>query len=192
MDARFYQSEEIDLERLAFDLENMYRLQGYDVQHAGTRDQMIVQLKKGGDLVALIGLQAALTVIIQRMGGGTVAMIGQQKWMDKAAVGAVGLVFAPVLWPLMLTSGAGAIRQASLGNQVLNTLDGLVHQRYPDARLGPIPPQLLPQVQQQWAPPQQYGQPVPVYTPPSVPVYTPSASPTPPTPVYTPSLRCPN
>ncbi len=188
MDARFYQSEEIDIEQLAFDLENMYRLQGYDAQHAGTRDQMMVQLKKGGDLVALIGLQAALTVIIQRMTGGTVAMIGQQKWMDKAAVGAVGLVFAPVLWPLMLTSGAGAIRQASLGNQVLNTLDGLVHQRYPDVRLGPVPPQLLPQVQNQWSPPPQYGQSVPVYTP-STPVYTP---PTPPTPVYTPSLRCPN
>jgi hypothetical protein len=194
MDARFYQSEEIDIEQLAFDLENMFRLQGYDVQHAGTRDQMMVQLKKGGDLVALIGLQTALTVIIQRMTGGTVAMIGQQKWMDKAAVGAVGLVFAPVLWPLMLTSGAGAIRQASLGNQVLNTLDGLVHQRYPEVRLGPVPSQLMPQVQQQWAPPPQYGQSVPVYTP-SVPVYTPPpqpAQPAPQTPVYTPTLRCPN
>src|SRR5579859_6904932 len=190
MDARFYQSEEIDIEQLASDLENMYRLQGYEAQHAGTRDQMIVQLKKGGDLVALIGLQTALTVIIQRMTGGTVAMIGQQKWMDKAAVGAVGLVFAPVLWPLMLTSGAGAIRQASLGNQVLNTLDGLVRQRYPDVRLGPIPAQLMPQVQQQWAPPPQYSQPVPVYTP-SVPVYTPPPT-MQPTPAYTPSLRCPN
>jgi len=188
MDARFYQSEEIDIERLAMDLENMYRLQGYEAQHAGTPDQMMVQLKKGGDLVALIGLQTALTVIIQRMAGGTVTMIGQQKWMDKAAVGAVGLVFAPVLWPLMLTSGAGAIRQASLGNQVLNTLDGLVRQRYPDVRPGPIPSQLMPQVQQQWAPPPQYGQSVPVYTPP-VPVYTPTM---PPAPAYTPSLRCPN
>jgi hypothetical protein len=191
MDARFYQSEEIDIERLAIDLENMYRLQGYEAQHAGTPDQTIVQLKKGGDLVALIGLQTALTVIIQRMAGGTVTMIGQQKWMDKAAVGAVGLVFAPVLWPLMLTSGAGAIRQASLGNSVLNTLDGLVRQRYPDVRPGPIPAQLMPQVQQQWAPPPQYGQSVPVYTP-SAPVYMPTTPPMPPTPVYSPSLRCPN
>ena len=78
MDARFYQSEEIDIERLAMDLENMYRLQGYEAQHVGTPDQTMVQLKKGGDLVALIGLQTALTVIIQRMAGGTVTMIGQQ------------------------------------------------------------------------------------------------------------------
>jgi pSer/pThr/pTyr-binding forkhead associated (FHA) protein len=188
MDARFYQSEEIDIERLANDLENMYRMQGYEAQHVGNADQTVVQLKKGGDLIALIGLQTALTVIIQRMAGGTVTMIGQQKWMDKAAVGAVGLIAAPILWPLMLTAGAGAIRQASLGNSVLNTVDGLVRQRYPDVRLGPIPAQLMPQVQQQWAQPKQYGQSVPAYTP-SVPVYAPSM---PPAPVYTPSLRCSN
>jgi len=195
MDARFYQSEEIDIERLANDLENMFRMQGYEAQHIGTKDQTMVQLKKGGDLVALIGLQTALTVIIQRMSGGTVAMIGQQKWMDKAAIGAIGLVAAPILWPLMLTAGAGAIKQASLGNHVLNTLDGLVHQNYPGVTLGPIPAQLMPQVQQQWAPPPQYAQPVPVYTQPA-PVYMPPA------PVFTPSsqqqsapapamLRCP-
>ena len=73
MDARFYQSEEIDIERLANDLQNMYRMQGYEVQQLGTKDQVIVQLKKGGDLIALIGMQAALSVIIQRTGGGTVA-----------------------------------------------------------------------------------------------------------------------
>jgi len=118
MDARFYNSEDIDIERLATDLEQKYRIQGYEVQQIGNKDQMMVQLKKGGDLAALVGMQTALSVIIQHMSGGTTAMIGQQRWIDKAAVGAVGLVAAPVLWPLMLTAGAGAIRQASLGNQV--------------------------------------------------------------------------
>src|SRR6266852_8664827 len=173
MDARFYNSDEIDIEQLANNLENIYRAQSYQVQQVGNRDQVMIQLKKGSDFEALIGMQAALSVILQRSGGCVIAMIGQQKWMDKAAVGAVGLIAAPILWPLMLTAGAGAIRQASLGNQVLNTLDGLVRQRYPDVRLGPIPAQLMPQVQQQWAPPPQYGQSVPVYTP-SVPSYTPS------------------
>ena len=46
MDARFYQSEEIDIQRLANDLENMYRIQGYEVQQVGNKDQMMVQLKK--------------------------------------------------------------------------------------------------------------------------------------------------
>ncbi len=138
MDARFYNSEEIDIGRLAGDLENMYRMQGYEVQQIGNKDQMMVQLKKGSDLIALLGLQAALSVILQRTGGGTIAMIGQQRWIDKAAVGAVGLVAAPVLWPLMITAGAGAIRQASLGNQVLNVVDGLVRQQYPSVQVGPV------------------------------------------------------
>jgi FHA domain/Double zinc ribbon len=179
MDARFYNSEDIDLERLANDIENMYRMQGYEVQQVGNKDQMMVQLKKGGDLVMLIGLQAALSVILQHTSGGTIAMIGQQKWLDKAAVGAVGLVAAPVLWPLMITAGAGAIRQASLGNQVLNVVDGIIRQQYPRVQVGPVPVQIMPQIQQQWAPPA------------SVPVYVPSA------PQYVPStakvtLRCPN
>src|SRR5256884_6618531 len=124
----------------------------------------MVQLKKGGDLEALIGLQAALSVILQHSAGGVVAMIGQKKWIDKAAVGAVGLVAAPVLWPLMITAGAGAIRQASLGNQILNVVDGLVRQHYPNVRLGPVPVQIAPQIQQQWAPPP-YSPPVPAYVP---------------------------
>src|SRR2546430_9124698 len=131
MDARFYNSGEIDLEKLATDLENMFRMQGYEVQHLGTKDQMMVQMKKGSDLVALIGLQTALSVTLQRTSGGTVAMLGQQKWIDKAAVGAVGLIAAPILWPLMITAGAGAVKQAQLATQVLGTIDSLVIQQMP-------------------------------------------------------------
>ncbi|MFL5660909.1 MAG: double zinc ribbon domain-containing protein, partial [Ktedonobacteraceae bacterium] len=168
MDARFYNSEEIDIEQLANNMENIYRAQGYQVQQIGGRDQMMVQLKKGSDFEALIGMQAALSVILQRTGGGVTAMIGQQKWVDKAAIGAVGILAAPVLWPLMLTAGAGAIRQASLGNQVLNVVDGLVRQQRPEIQVGPIPVQMVPQLQQQFIPPHaqpSYIQP-PAYTPP--------------------------
>ncbi len=175
MDARFYNSEEIDIEQLANNLENFYRAQGFQVQQIGGRDQMMVQLKKGSDFEALIGMQAALSVILQRSGGGVIAMIGQQRWIDKAAIGAVGIIAAPVLWPLMLTAGAGAIRQASLGNQVLNVVDGMVRQQRPEIQVGPIPVQIVPQLQQQFIPPPQYAQPAyiqpPAYTPP--PAYMP-------------------
>ncbi len=196
MDARFYNSTEIDIAQLANGLENIFLAQGYQVQQVGTgTDQMLVQLKKGGDFEAILGLQSALTLIIQRNNYGVLAMIGQQKWVDKAAVGAVGLIAAPVLWPLMLTAGAGAIRQASLGNQVLNMVDRLVQQQKPGVFAGPIPIQLMPQVQQ-WSQPmpgfasQQQApyntvptyQPTPGYQPPaqpSVPTYQPPAQPTP-------------
>ncbi len=156
MDAKFYNSEEIDIEKVATDLENMFRAQGYETQQLGNKDQLTVQLKKGGELAALVGLQTALTLTLQHSSGGTVAMIGQQKWIDKAAVGAVGLVaapFIPILWPLMITAGAGAIKQASLGNQVFNVVDGLVRQQAPGIQAGPLPGSVAPQFQQYWSPP---------------------------------------
>ena len=164
MDARFYNADDIDIEQLANDLVNVYIAQSYQAQQFGDQQQRLVQLKKGGDFEAIIGMQAALTVTIQKTAGGTLAMIGQQKWLDKAAVGAVGLVALPVLWPLAITAGVGALRQASLSNQVLNMVDGLVRQQRPGLVAGPIPMQLLPQVQQRWGnPPQQQ---TPVYIPP--------------------------
>src|SRR6266480_3961097 len=174
MDARFYNADDIDIELLANNMENIYRAQGYQAQHFGDNNQVMVQLKKGSDFEALIGLQAALSVIIQRSSGGVIATIGQQKWIEKAAVGAVGIIAAPVLWPLMLTAGAGAIRQASLANQVLNVVDGLVRQQRPGIQVGPIPVQIMPQMQQLYIPPPQYTPPAyippPAYTPPA---YTP-------------------
>src|SRR6266516_6972190 len=172
MDARFYNTENIDIEQLANDLENVYIAQGYQAQQFGDQSQRLVQLKKGGDFEAIIGMQAALTVTIQKTAGGTLAMIGQQRWLDKAAVGAVGIVALPVLWPLALTAGVGALRQASLSNQVLNMVDGLVRQQRPGIQAGPIPYQIMPQLQQRWAPPPQQ---TPVYIPPpqQTPAYIP-------------------
>ncbi len=140
MDARFYNSSAIDIERLAIDLENFLRTQGYHVQHIGNNEQMMVQLKKGGDLEALIGLQAALTITMQRTIGGVIIGTGQQKWVDKAAVGIAGLAIPP-LWPLMVTAGFGAVRQVELANKAMSIVDGLVHQQQPNASAGPAPAQ---------------------------------------------------
>lgn len=140
MDARFYKADQIDIARLATDLETAYRTQGYQAQQLGTDEQKMVQLRKGGDFEALVGLQAALTVVFQRTVGGILVTIGQQKWVDKAAVGVVGLA-VPALWPLMVTGALGAIRQASLGAQVMSMVDGLVRQQQPDVQAGSAPAQ---------------------------------------------------
>ncbi len=63
-------------------------------------------------------------------------MIGQVKWIDKAAVGVVGLV-VPMLWPLTITAGFGVLRQIGLSSQVMNIVDGLVRQQQPDVQTGP-------------------------------------------------------
>jgi hypothetical protein len=191
MDARFYNSDAIDIERLAGDLVNVYLSQGYQAQNIGNKDQMLVQLKKGGDFEAIIGMQAALSLTLQKTSGGVLAMIGQQRWVDKAAVGAVGIVAMPFLWPLAITAGVGALRQASLGNQVLNMVDGLVRQQVPEAQAGPVPYNMMPQVQQHYAPTPVYtpSQPAPAYAPPQPapqPAYRPQTVPAP----AAPQLRC--
>jgi hypothetical protein len=138
MEIYYYQAQGINIERLAADLDRSFANQGFQTQHFGSADHMTVQMKRGGDFVALLGLQAALTVTLQRSPEGVNVMIGQQRWVEKAAVGAVGF-FIPVLWPLMLTAGAGAVMQASLTNQVINTLDMLIHQQYHNAQRSSAP-----------------------------------------------------
>lgn len=147
METRFYQAQGLDIERIAIELERMFLLQGYQVQHFGEQNHTVVQFKKGGDFAAIVGMQAALTLTLQTSPGGVMAVIGQQKWADKAAAGAVGML---ILWPLAFTAGAGAIRQSNLANQLLNALDAVVRQQNASVKTSPIPPQMLPpQVQQQ-------------------------------------------
>jgi hypothetical protein len=138
MEARFYNSKEINIEQLAVDLVRAYQAMGYQAQNIGNNEQMIVQLKKGGELEALVGMQAALSVTLQRNANGVMVAIGQQKWIDKAAVGVASLVI-PILWPLTFTAGFGVIRQATLATQVLNTVDGLIHQQIPNVQSNPAP-----------------------------------------------------
>jgi len=140
MDARFYSSDTLNIEMLATDLEKFFRAQGYRTQQIGNSDQVMVQLKKGSDFEALIGMQAALTITLQYSSGGVMVACGQQKWVDKAAVGVVGFAI-PALWPLLFTAGVGAVRQAGLANQVMTVLDGLVRQQQPDVKTGPAPAQ---------------------------------------------------
>ena len=138
MDARFYnlRNQEINIETLANNLVNAYQAQGYRAQYIGNQDHVLVQFKKGSDIEAVIGLQAALSLSLQRTNGGIMATIGQQKWVDKLAVGAAS-VFIPVLAPLLFTAGFGAFRQLNLAGQIFTMLDGLVRQQYPDVVVNP-------------------------------------------------------
>src|SRR5436305_14295576 len=143
VDNRFYYAPGLDVERVALDLENMFIAQGYQAQHFGNKKQMTVQFKQGGDLEALIGLQAALTLTLFSYPDGVAAVVGQQQWVDKAVVGAVGMFF----WPLLITAGAGVIRQTQLESQLLNSLDIVMRHQKSDVRTGPVPPQYMAQMQ---------------------------------------------
>ena len=138
MESRFYNSRDINIEQIVVSLVRAYQAMGYHAQNIGNNEQMMVQLKKGSEFEAVIGMQAALSVTLQRNANGVMVTVGQQKWVDKAAVGVASLMI-PVLWPLTFTAGIGVFRQAKLGNEVLATLDGLIHQQMPNVQRGPAP-----------------------------------------------------
>lgn len=176
MSTRFYQAPGLDIGRIASEFEASFLSQGYQVQHFGNRQQMVVQIRKGGDFEAVLGMQAAVTVTLQPVPGGVITSIGQQQWVDKAAVGAIGMFF--LFWPLMLTAGAGIIRQIGLEGQIISALDGIVLHQRSDVRIGDVPPQYQDQFTQQTPPPphpnmppQQHwqGGPVPPQAPAEVP-----------------------
>ena len=56
METRYYQAEGVNIERLAVELARMFSAQGYQAQHFGNRDYMTVQLKRGNELLAMVGL----------------------------------------------------------------------------------------------------------------------------------------
>jgi predicted nucleic acid-binding Zn ribbon protein len=146
MDTRFYQAPDLDIERIARDLDDYYLSQDYQVQHFGNKERMVVQVKMGSQLEAVFGMQAALTVTLEHFPRGVLATVGQQQWLDKAAAWAIGML---LLWPLAITAGVGAIRQVSLESQVFDVLDTVVFRQRPDAKVGSVPPDLEAQARQQ-------------------------------------------
>lgn len=150
METRFYQASGLDGEGIAHNLEKILLAQGYQVQRMGNREHIVVQLRKGGDFEAVLGMQAALTVTLQTVPTGVIAIVGQQKWIDKAAAGTLGMLF---FWPLIFTSGAGIVRQAQLESQLFGVLDSVIFQQRPGVQVGPLPPHLHSYMPPQGPPP---------------------------------------
>jgi hypothetical protein len=138
METRFYQTQAIDLQRIAQALVYEYEAQGYEVQQAGTPEQVIIQLRKENTLRAITGFNKELSVILEKVQGGTLMRVGAHDWMDQIAVGAVGLV----LHPLLITAAVGAVTQQNVVYDLLNSIDQQVRQQQPHAQWG-IPPMNL-------------------------------------------------
>ena len=135
METRFYQSQDVDLQRIAEALVYEYRAQGYEAQQGGTAQQVIVQLRKESTLRAVTGFNKALGITLQKVQGGTLIKVGAQDWVDQIAVGAVGLA----LHPLLITAGIGALTQYDVVNQLLHFIDQQIRQQQPSVTWG-IPP----------------------------------------------------
>ena len=138
METHFYQTQQLELQRIAQALVFEYQAKGYQVQQFGNPEQVTIQLKKEDTLRAITGFNKALTVALQRINGGTLVQVGAQDWTDQIAVGAVGII----LHPLLVTAIIGAVSQNNVVHDVLLSIDGQVRQQQPNAQMGipPFPP----------------------------------------------------
>ena len=139
METRFYQTRDLDLQRIAQGLAFEYQAHGFETQQFGDINQMNVQLKKESTLRAITGFNKALGITLQRLDNGTLVRVGAQDWVDQIAVGAVGLV----LHPLLITAAIGAVTQNNVVNDVLRSIDYQIRQQRPEAQPGVPPPNFM-------------------------------------------------
>lgn len=130
METRFYQAQGFDLQRIAQTLEMEYQGKGYQAQHFGDFNHVVVQLKQESTLRTITGLNKALTISLQHANDGTLVQVGAQDWVDQIAVGAVGLV----IHPLLVTAAVGAYQQNNALHEVLNSIDYHLKQQQPQAQ----------------------------------------------------------
>jgi hypothetical protein len=107
MDSRYYPGVEADIPKLSAELRNLFDSE-YEVQSFQVSNTSILQTRKSSTLRDLTGLSSALTIKVTPEPGGTRVEIGMQKWFDKAAVAAVGVVVFP---PLLALAALGAYWQ---------------------------------------------------------------------------------
>jgi len=110
MDSRYYPGVEADLPQLSAELRGLFDSE-FEVQAFQVSNTSILQARKSSTLRDLTGLSSALTIKITPETGGTRIEIGMQKWFDKAAVAAVGVVVFP---PLLALAALGAYWQYKL------------------------------------------------------------------------------
>jgi hypothetical protein len=119
VDQRVY-SQNMDVAACVKELQEYFSAQGYETQIIGTAPDVLVQMRKRGTLRTITGTANAMTTQFSRNKGGIMVTLGAQKWVDKAAVGAVGaMVFAP----LLVTAAYGAWKQSKLPEQCWHIIE---------------------------------------------------------------------
>ena len=113
-------SKSLNLEAIARRIADVLGNDDFEVQKMGSGDDVYVQVRKGGLLHKVVGMDQALTVHMQKTGTSTSISQGQAEWMSKAASMGIG---ALVLWPFAVTSAVGIYSQNKLPGRIWKIID---------------------------------------------------------------------
>jgi hypothetical protein len=137
MDIRFYQTQSLDLPRIAQAVVDMYQAQGYEAHQASTPGQAAIQLRKESMVGAILGFNQALVVTLQQEQGGTLVKVGVQDWLEQLTPATIGQAVNAIIHPVTMT--IGAVRQHHVAEALLNFVDEQIRQQQPGVQEG-VPP----------------------------------------------------
>ena len=101
----------------------LLEVEGYKCQKLSLETgETLLQLKKTGFLRGIVGMNTALNVVFHKIGDSFKVEIGEGKWLDKAVVGTISLVF---LWPLIPFVGYGIYLQSTLPDKIFEHIENL-------------------------------------------------------------------
>jgi hypothetical protein len=104
--------------QLIADVRSWLDSQNFETQQMSTDDEgVLLQIKKRGGWRDFVGMATSLNIMFHQADDTLVVQVGAGKWVDKAAVGTVSLLF---LWPLAITAGFGVWEQMKLPDKIFD------------------------------------------------------------------------
>ncbi|MBC7249994.1 MAG: zinc ribbon domain-containing protein [Anaerolineae bacterium] len=121
---RMYHAPGLDLHELAGVVSDWFQSQQFETQILeAPGGGLVVQARQPETWRSILGMSSALNVTMTRQDENLIVQMGAAKWVDKAAVGAVGLL---LFWPALIPAAYGAWKQKQLPNQVFQLIDQYV------------------------------------------------------------------
>jgi hypothetical protein len=137
MEKRGFYAPDLDPDLLGQALNDWFLGQNYATQIFPSESGAIsVQARKEDALRKFTGMASALTVVLVTDGETISVEMGNAKWTDKAAVGAVGVLLFP---PALITAGIGAFQQSQLQTNAWKFIDQYVRSNSAYASNVPTP-----------------------------------------------------
>ncbi|MBC7234932.1 MAG: zinc ribbon domain-containing protein [Chloroflexi bacterium] len=115
---RIFYAPQLALQPLADDLEQWLKNRDFETQVMPVEGGgMLIQARREEGWRQVLGMALATNVVVSRAGPNIKVECGQGKWLDKAVVGAVGLL---LLWPAMIPAAVGAWQQSKLPDEIFD------------------------------------------------------------------------
>ncbi len=118
---KIFHAPGVNVGELAGVVSDWFQGQGFEAQTVeAPGGGFVVQARKPEAWRSIVGMSAALNVTMTPQGENLVVEMGAAKWIDKAAVGAVGVL---IFWPAIIPAAYGAWKQSQLPKQVFQVIE---------------------------------------------------------------------